>query len=349
MRRRLLNIIVILAGCALPVAAMAGSSGASTLFGDDSDDRRGERLDFSEPDRSESDSESDAIYGGGLIDDASWPETAALMDAGEPFCTGTLIAPEVVLTAGHCLEDGVLPEEIELGGGRRAGGETIAVADGLAYPRWEGSYDVALLFLDRPAETEPRTMALECVVDEALMDGARVTLVGFGETEERSRTGRKNAVATAIRDADCDALDSFECVEGVSPGGELVAGGFGRDTCYGDSGGPLYLMTSQGPYLAGVTSRGATGAVRCGSGGIYVRPDAVLGWIEDEMAEAGIDEPLPMPDCSLDHSPSDTEIVQSVSASAAQVGCQEQGFQSLGAFFLLLPLAPTLRRREDRS
>ena len=38
------------------------------------------------------------------------------------------------------------------------------------------------------------------------------------------------------------------------PDGELGAGGMGIDTCPGDSGGPLYLPTDFGTFLAGVTS-----------------------------------------------------------------------------------------------
>jgi hypothetical protein len=55
----------------------------------------------------------------------------------------------------------------------------------------------------------------------------------------------------------------------------------GIDTCPGDSGGPLYLMTSYGPILAGVTSRGYDNSpVACSDGGIYVRPDKAIDWIE---------------------------------------------------------------------
>ena len=64
---------------------------------------------------------------------------------------------------------------------------------------------------------------------------------------------------------------------------EIVAGkaGLGRDTCNGDSGGPLLLLpqgaTGEGALvLAGVTSRAIAGSsttqgLACGDGGIYVR------------------------------------------------------------------------------
>lgn len=63
--------------------------------------------------------------------------------------------------------------------------------------------------------------------------------------------------------------------------GELGAGGMGIDTCPGDSGGPLYLPTEFGTFLAGVTSRSYDDAqFWCSEGGIYVRPDKIASWIE---------------------------------------------------------------------
>ena len=60
-----------------------------------------------------------------------------------------------------------------------------------------------------------------------------------------------------------------------------MAGGSGIDSCNGDSGGPLYLLTDRGDYLIGVTSRGFRDSNQaCGDGGIYTRPDAAIAWIE---------------------------------------------------------------------
>jgi secreted trypsin-like serine protease len=55
----------------------------------------------------------------------------------------------------------------------------------------------------------------------------------------------------------------------------------GIDTCGGDSGGPLYLTTEFGVFLAGATSRGySDNQFYCSEGGIYVRPDKYVEWIE---------------------------------------------------------------------
>jgi hypothetical protein len=71
------------------------------------------------------------------------------------------------------------------------------------------------------------------------------------------------------------------CHPHAQPAGELGAGGRGVDTCPRDSGGPLYLMASYGPVLAGVTSRSYEDAkLTCSDGGVYGRPDKIVDWIE---------------------------------------------------------------------
>ena len=57
-------------------------------------------------------------------------------------------------------------------------------------------------------------------------------------------------------------------------------------------------------YLAGVTSRGFDDAhLPCSEGGIYVRADAVIDWIE---AEAGIE--LPAPVCTAEEEAEEEEL-----------------------------------------
>jgi endonuclease G len=54
-----------------------------------------------------------------------------------------------------------------------------------------------------------------------------------------------------------------------------------KDTCTGDSGGPIYIRDGQDWLLAGATSRATKGSVNnCGDGGVYVRVDRYLDWID---------------------------------------------------------------------
>lgn len=224
------------------------------------------------------------VVGGHPAPEGAWPDAAAVTYRGIAICTGTLIAPDVVLTAGHCVDTPVdavkldAPNWVTLG-------TKVDVVEAIAHPNWEQTYDVALLLLAEEVEIPPRPIAAGCIVEDDLHDGAPVALVGYGATEADG--GGFTAVLhegfTEITDHDCTQLD-LGCNALVSPGGELIAGGDGVDTCFGDSGGPLYLLTPRGDYLAGVTSRTFYdyGDEPCSLGGIYVRPDAVRDWIEEE-------------------------------------------------------------------
>jgi len=235
------------------------------------------------------------VLGGNDVSPGQWPDTAGVFFSGELGCTGTLVAPNVVLTAGHCIDpsvDKVLLNSTDSAG---QGGEEIAVTQSIAYPNWETTYDVGILLLATPSTVPPRIIARGCAIDQFYSSGAPVQIVGYGATDvQGEQYGTKLLQGTTtIVDADCK---DASCNAGVSPGGELIAGGNGVDSCFGDSGGPVYLTTAGADYLIGVTSRGLnSSATPCGGGGIYTRADAVAGWIEQTA-----DVTLAMADCQND-------------------------------------------------
>jgi hypothetical protein len=204
------------------------------------------------------------------------------MDGDEAFCTGTLVAPRVVITAGHCIDGPGAPTDVKLGATDSAGpGEVIAIEDAIEFLDWEDTYDIGVLVLAEPSTIAPRTVATACVTRESLVNGAPITLVGYGATTEEGDDPNTLLMEgqAAVIDVACNGPG---CQTAVSPGGEFIAGGQGVDSCFGDSGGPVYLQSQyDGIVLAGVVSRALDDAVTpCGDGGIYVRPDDLIPWIE---------------------------------------------------------------------
>ena len=222
------------------------------------------------------------IVGGEETDE--FPDCCAVGNDYFYNCSGTLVAPNLVVTADHCQNvtrvflKGNDVEEPDTG-------ETIRVVDQFSHPE----LDVKVLVLEQDASVPPRHVVQGAEIEDAVEDdqGRKVaTLVGFGTIDFQGILGygRKRRVEVPITSLDCSATGhtkKYGCV----PGRELVAGqrGLLLDTCCGDSGGPLYIQNGNGEYyLLGATSRGSRDSfTTCGSGGIYVRVDLCLDWVRE--------------------------------------------------------------------
>jgi len=243
------------------------------------------------------------VIGGMTSPIGKWPDAAAVFDGStgtdQQVCSGTLIAPTVAITAGHCNESGIVIDNILVGTNSLANpdaGETLAVTRRIEYPSSQTSEDVTVLVLGRASRFTPRALATGWARLD-IKNGAIVELVGYGAIDRQANTyvNELQQAQTTITDFDCST--SAGCNAAAMPDGELGAGGMGIDTCPGDSGGPLYVLTSYGDFLAGVTSRSYDNATfPCGDGGIYERPDKIVDWIEQQAGVAVARGPEPTAD-----------------------------------------------------
>ncbi len=225
---------------------------------------------------------NEAVIGGSIAVAGKWPDAAALLWGGDQACTGTLIAPTLVLTAGHCVSDG-RPSSVVLGAiseNNPQGGETIRVLRAYEYPSSYSTVDAGVLVLETPAVTKPRAVASGWAKFD-IKNGASISLVGFGTTNRDGDIDSSNLMEATSTITDANCTSSSGCNSGARPDGELGAGGNGIDTCPGDSGGPLYINTAYGSFVAGITSRGYdNNNYYCSEGGIYGRADKVIDWVE---------------------------------------------------------------------
>jgi secreted trypsin-like serine protease len=224
------------------------------------------------------------VVGGVAVKSADFSDCVAVGNDERWACTGTLISRKAVLTAGHCA---AYATRVFFGNDVGGDGREVAVARRVRHPRYHKGErnDLTVLILEeRVDDVDPRRLAAGKVIDKA-KDGR---IVGFGTTDTGGRFGygAKRMVDVPIVSAACrrstperDDWATFGCDRGL----ELVAGRplLERDSCKGDSGGPIYVQASGGEWLlAGATSRAVDSATHtCGDGGIYVRVDKYRRWI----------------------------------------------------------------------
>jgi hypothetical protein len=192
--------------------------------------------------------------------------TPADPPAEDFVCGGTLVAARYVVTAAHCLRDPT-PLSIEVVLGTTTLDDPVAPRHAATVAGLDAGLDIGVLRLATPTTVAPAR--LPRVEDAGLAAvGAVGRALGWGATSPSQPTSSTLLqVDLPFRtDADCQAaFDDYD------PGVTLCAGDPGqrRDTCNGDSGGPLLAPDGVGgAVLAGATSYGAE---NCGTAfGAYV-------------------------------------------------------------------------------
>ena len=216
---------------------------------------------------------------GGTVLDALGPVVALATDDGagdEVFCSGVVVGPAHVLTAGHCAR---YAEELVAAGAVASvlwGSEVRGWAAVDVHPEasdLDHDHDLAVITLDDDAPTAPAALASgpPAVGDE-------VTLYGFGASSEGGTD------AGTLRGTHLEVLEVDERV--------FLSFAPGTNVCSGDSGGPAVATVEDGWWVVGIdtfvdpTCLGGT----AGS----TRVDVHLDWLADVVGELVL-EPIGPP------------------------------------------------------
>jgi secreted trypsin-like serine protease len=243
-----------------------------------------------------------AIVGGSDAAPGEYPSVSEVIIGQAFLCTGTLIAPNYVLTAGHCGSitggSGVASPagwpaqaiDVYIGSNKPGQGEKVPVSTVTVEPNYllNSGYDITLLKLSRNSTKTP-THVVGAGGAGLWSAGTLEEIVGFGTTSEGGDTPAtlQKAKVPVTTDSYCSgAYSDFDATT-------MICAGYpqgGTDTCQGDSGGPLFGRDSAGALkVVGATSFGQ-GCAQPGKPGVYARVgDQVLReWIRSQ-APAGVD------------------------------------------------------------
>ncbi len=226
------------------------------------------------------------IVGGDLAAEGDWPWQAHL-STNIGNCGGVLIHRQWVVTAAHCLDQGVSTVHVTLGELDRStvsGHEQVFTSTVFKYHTLFTTstydYDIGLVFLSEPATLNEWVQTIPLVAeDEAHLEdeGTIAWTTGWGATQEGGW------LVNELREVDVPVYNHADCQNSYHDVTERqICAGYAqglKDSCGGDSGGPLVGQNDSGAWkLLGLTSYGR-GCARPNLPGVYTRVSQFRDWI----------------------------------------------------------------------
>uniref|UniRef100_A0A8C2RW05 Ovochymase 2 n=1 Tax=Capra hircus TaxID=9925 RepID=A0A8C2RW05_CAPHI len=247
------------------------------------------------------------IVGGRQVAKGSYPWQVSLKRRQKHVCGGTIISPQWVITAAHCVANRNTVSTFNVTAGEydlrhvEPGEQTLAIETIIIHPHFSTKkpmdYDIALLKMAGAFHFD-QFVGPMCLPEpgERFKPGFICTTAGWGRLNENGISPQ------VLQEVNLPILTQDECItalltlEKPISGRTFLCTGFpdgGRDACQGDSGGSLMCRNKKGTWtMAGVTSWG----LGCGRGwkdnlqkndqgspGIFTDLTKVLSWIHKHI------------------------------------------------------------------
>jgi len=246
------------------------------------------------------------IIGGSVVNDPTDRYPYFALMNGEALCGAVLVSSRFVITAAHC---SYADTDFQIIGEYGRFSDGIKYKAGRIHPNYNDndvSNDIAVFELVDDVATTPIKMRQAPLTTS----GTTVTVIGFGDTDPSDSI---SSTSSSLRKVDLQYVPADTCNQAFGGGitswfgggneidsGMMCAYGSNRDSCGGDSGGPLLIEggdddddsggggPSSGDELVGIVSWG----ISCADEdypGVYTRVSYFYDWIIQTMCDLNPD------------------------------------------------------------